>query len=125
MPRPPKRRRVAFAPGVTYFKPAGIPLRRLEEVRLGVDELEAMRLKDVAGLDQAQCAAEMAISPSTLQRVLASARAKVSEALVLGKAIRIEGGQVQVCGAQSPCDAGAPRRHRRRHGRGPGPKDEA
>ncbi|PIP48120.1 MAG: hypothetical protein COX14_04415, partial [Chloroflexi bacterium CG23_combo_of_CG06-09_8_20_14_all_45_10] len=45
MSRPPKCRRVAFLPGVTYFKPAGIPLRALEEVRLSVEEAEAIRLK--------------------------------------------------------------------------------
>ena len=54
MPRPPKCRRVAFLPDVTYFKPAGIPLRALEEVQLSVEEAEAIRLKDLEGLEQEQ-----------------------------------------------------------------------
>lgn len=52
MARPFKCRRVAFVPGVTFFKPAGIPLRALEEIRLTVEEAEAIRLKDLEGLEQ-------------------------------------------------------------------------
>lgn len=90
MPRPRKPRCVQFTPSVRYFKPAGVPLRTLEEVRLSVDEIESLRLKDVEGLVQEECARQMQLSQSTFQRILAGARAKVSMALVFGKAIRIE-----------------------------------
>ena len=96
MPRPPKTRRVGFIPSVTYFKPAGVPLVSLTEVRLGVDELEALRLKDVLGFDQEECAERMGLTQSTFQRILAAARQKVSSAIVEGKALRIEGGEYQV-----------------------------
>ena len=92
MPRPRKCRRVAFLPQVTYLKPVGIPLRALDEVEVSVEEVEAIRLKDLEGLEQAQGADRMNISRPTFQRVLASARWKISDALVNGKAIRIEGG---------------------------------
>ncbi len=105
---------MGFVPDITYFKPAGVPLRQLAEVRLRVDELEALRLKDLAGLAQEECARMMGVSQSTLQRTLASARSKVADALVMGKAIRIEGGQVRVS-EPMPCDTAMPRR-RRRHG---------
>ena len=82
MPRPPKCRRVEFLPDVTYFKPAGIPLRALEEVRLSVEEAEAIRLKDLEGLEQEQCAERMNISRPTFQRVLASGRQKMADALL-------------------------------------------
>ena len=36
-------------PPVTYYKPAGIPLRELDEVKLTVEEFEALRLKDLEG----------------------------------------------------------------------------
>ena len=52
MPRPRKCRRVEFIPGATYFKPAGIPLHLLEEVVVSVEEAEALRLKDIEGLEQ-------------------------------------------------------------------------
>lgn len=96
MPRPKRLRWISFRPGVTYFKPRGIPLRFLEEVNLTVDELEALRLADFKQLDQRLAAKKMKISQSTFQRILTSARKKVSQGLVEGKAIRIEGGKVRI-----------------------------
>ncbi len=96
MPRPVKWRRVAFLPETTYFKPAGIPLRVLEEVRLSVEEVEAIRLKDMEGLEQEQGAEKMNVSRPTFQRVLSSARQKIAEALLQGKAIRIDGGNFEM-----------------------------
>jgi predicted DNA-binding protein (UPF0251 family) len=96
MPRPPKCRRVSSLPEATYFKPAGIPLRLLDEVILSVEEAEAIRLKDLEGLEQEQSAEKMNISRPTFQRVLASARQKIADALLNGRAIRIEGGHFEV-----------------------------
>lgn len=90
MVRPRKIRRIRYSPGVTYFKPRGIPLSALSEVNLNHDEFEAIRLKNVKGLDQHACAKKMKISQSTFQRILSSANQKIAEALVEGKAIRIE-----------------------------------
>jgi len=92
MTRPVKRRRVTAIPQVSYFKPAGIPLRALEEVGLTVEEVEAVRLRDVEGLQQEDGAKRMRISRPTFHRVLGSARRKIADALINGKAIRIEGG---------------------------------
>jgi len=115
MPRPPKCRRVAFMPGVKYYKPAGIPLRFLDEVRLSIEELESVRLKDLEDLDQEQCAQRMNISRSTFQRVLGSARKKIAEALLTGKAIRIEGGNFEFQ-QESPAISDAPDIAHGRHG---------
>ena len=90
VPRPRLRRRVCFNPEVTYFKPAGVPLKQLEEVTLTYDELEALRLKNTLNLDQKEAAEKMNVSQPTLHRILLSAREKVTEALVKGKAIKIE-----------------------------------
>jgi predicted DNA-binding protein (UPF0251 family) len=79
-------------PGVTYFKPAGVRMAGLDEVVLTVDEFEAVRLKDLLGLEQEECAAKMSISQPTFHRLVLSARKKMAEAIVNGKAIRIEGG---------------------------------
>lgn len=92
MPRPRKCRKVEFVPGATYFKPAGIPMRLLENVHLTVDEVEALRLKEIEKLDQEKGAEKMGISRPTFQRILVSARKKTADALLNGKAIRIEGG---------------------------------
>ena len=103
MPRPTKCRRVAFLPNVTYFKPAGIPLRVLEEVRLSIEEAEAIRLKDLDGLEQEQGAERMNISRPTFQRVLASGRQKIADALLNGKAIKIEGGSFEMALSRFKC----------------------
>lgn len=103
MVRPRKPRRVAFLPGVTYFKPRGIPLRLLEEVQLSLEELEAIRLKDLEELEQEDAASLMGVSRPTFQRILEQARHKVAEALVQGKALRIEGGDYQVVPMQLRC----------------------
>jgi predicted DNA-binding protein (UPF0251 family) len=92
MARPIKWRRVGLIPPVTYFKPAGVPMRHLEEVALSVEEAEAIRLKDLKGLEQEECAKTMHISRPTFCRVLQSARRKVADVLVNGKALRIGGG---------------------------------
>lgn len=96
MSRPPKCRRVEFMPELTYFKPAGVPLTDLEEIQLTVEELEAIRLKDLIGLEQEGCAEKMGVSRPTYHRILSAARAKVAEALVNGKAIRVEGGNYEI-----------------------------
>lgn len=103
MSRPPKCRRVEFVPELTFFKPAGVPLRELEEVSLTVEELEAIRLKDVEGLEQEACAERMGISRPTYHRILTSARGKVACALVEGKAIRVEGGHFKLVGKRFRC----------------------
>ncbi len=106
MPRPRKCRRVAFMPGVNYYKPAGVPLRFLDEVCLSFEELESVRLKDMEDLDQEQSAERMNVSRSTFQRVLESARTKIADALLNGKAIRIEGGDFEVLPQRYICAHG-------------------
>lgn len=105
MPRPPKFRRVEFLPRVSVFKPAGVPLRELEEVVLTVEELEAIRLKDLEGLEQEECADRMQISRPTFQRVLGSAREKIALALIEGRALRIEGGNYRLAMRHFECTA--------------------
>ena len=96
MPRPKVPRVVNFQPDVTYFKPRGIPLRFLSEVKLSLDELEALRLADFESLDQPKAAKKMKISQSTFQRILTSAHQKVAQALIQGEAIRVEGGTYRI-----------------------------
>lgn len=63
-----------------------------EPVYLGVEEAEAIRLKDFKGYDQEQCAGEMGLTRPTFQRILAAARKKAAQALTEGRTIIIEGG---------------------------------
>jgi len=90
MPRPRRPRCLRFQPNVYYVKPQGIPLCFLEEVILLPDELEALKLYEVDGLDQIKAAQKMKISQPTFARTLESAQKKVAQAIIKGKAIRIE-----------------------------------
>jgi len=110
MPRPISPREIEAPPEATWFKPTGIPLRDLEEVVLTFDEIEAIRLADAEGLYQEQVAEQMKVSRPTVGRILASARQKIAEALVQGKAIRMEGGTINIRDPKlgKPCCA---RRH--------------
>lgn len=85
---------VVDEPHCGKFIPEGIA--DSSTVVLGVEELEAIRLKDLLGYDQSICANEMGLSRPTFQRVLRSARAKVALALVEGQTINIQGGNYMV-----------------------------
>lgn len=89
MPRPKLCRKVGFNPNITYFKPQGVPMKMLDEVELSIEEIEALRLKNIEDLDQNECAKHMNTSQSTFQRILSSAYKKISLALIDGKAIKI------------------------------------
>jgi len=141
MVRPKCCRRVAGLPRCGMFKPAGVPACSLEEVVLTVDELEAIRLADLQGLYQEQAAGQMKVSRQTFGRIIESARRKVAETLVEGKALRIEGGVITMAEMRTfkchhcqhawgaPFGAGRPPEcpkcksvniHRAPEGRGPG-----
>ena len=92
MPRPRICRRVRFKPNVTYFKPAGVRITDLDETILTIDEYETVRLIDLENVEQNKAAEQMKISQPTLSRLLKSGRKKIAEAIIKGKAIRIQGG---------------------------------
>jgi len=92
--RPKIKRTIRFFPEITYFKPAGIPLRELSEVTLSLDEVEALRLAELENLEQEEAAKEMDISRITFQRILHQSHKKIAECLIYGKALRINGGEV-------------------------------
>jgi len=76
--------------GYSLFKPSGVPLSRMDTVTIALDELEAMRLCDLEGHDQGQAAEEMGISRGTIQRLVYSARRKMVDVVIHGKALAIE-----------------------------------
>ncbi len=96
MVRPRKNRLVSFKPEVSYFKPRGIPMIELSEIRLTVDEREAIRLADMLGHSHAEAGALMGVSRATFGRIIQRARRIVADALISGKAIRVEGGNYRM-----------------------------
>jgi len=98
MPRPCCLRHIGSKPPAGFFKPAGVPACSLEQVTLTLDEVEALRLADLNGLYQEQAAKQMKISRPTFSRIVEEARRKVADALIHGKALRLEGGIVRIKG---------------------------
>lgn len=96
MPRPHRNRTILNRPEVVRFKPAGIPAAKLDEIVLGEDELEAIRLADFEGLYQEEAARRMNVSRPTFGRIIAQARRKMASMIVEGKSLRIEGGPVTI-----------------------------
>ncbi|MGB4659844.1 MAG: DUF134 domain-containing protein [Mobilitalea sp.] len=92
MARPIKLRKIEHIPAIPYFVPSETEVSELPENVLKLEELEAIRLKDLEGLEQGECAERMEVSRPTFQRILLSAREKVADSLINGKMIHIEGG---------------------------------
>lgn len=92
--RPKRKRMIRFNPEITYFKPAGVPMRGLLEENLTLDEVEAIRLYDLEDLDQEKASGKMQISRITFLRILHSAHKKIASSLIYGKAISLKGGDV-------------------------------
>jgi predicted DNA-binding protein (UPF0251 family) len=89
MPRPRLCRKIELNPNVTFYKPQGVPLRELKIINITHEEWEALRLKNVEGLDQTKAAERMNTSQSTFQRIFSGAQKKISTAIVQGMAIKI------------------------------------
>jgi len=92
MARPTKWRKIENIPLIPYFIPSETNIAEVPVNILKLEELEAIRLKDLEGLEQGECAEKMEISRPTFQRILISAREKIADSLVNGKIIHIEGG---------------------------------
>lgn len=92
MARPIKWRKIEHIPMVPYFIPADHEIEGVEVNVLLLEEVEAIRLKDLEGLEQAECAERMEVSRPTFQRILLSAREKIADGMINGKAIHIAGG---------------------------------
>ncbi|MCX6809757.1 MAG: DUF134 domain-containing protein [Candidatus Berkelbacteria bacterium] len=92
--RPKRKRCISFVPEITYFKPAGVPLRELQGEILTLDEVEALRLTDIENLDQETASKKMGIARITYLNVIHSAHEKVARALIYGKSIQMKGGDI-------------------------------
>ncbi len=100
MARPCKNRRICAYPKVLGFTPFG---DYAETVNLSIDEYEAFRLIDKMDYNQQECAKHMGVARSTVAAIYESARSKIADAVVYGKAINISGGDVFVCEYNSLC----------------------
>ena len=97
MPRPGKCRNVCCLPDSKYFGPLDFPVDKLNILNMTVDEYETIRLIDLKGFTQEECAKQMNISRTIVQGIYDMARKKLAESLVNRKVLLIEGGEYQIC----------------------------
>ncbi|MBM4235480.1 MAG: DUF134 domain-containing protein [Firmicutes bacterium] len=117
MPRPLKWRKVCCLPESNHFGPLDRRTSEDNAVTMTVDEYETIRLIDLEGFNQEECAAQMNVARTTVQGIYINARKKLAESLINGKVLFIEGGEYRLCeGTGSNCYSGGCRRHR--HGSG-------
>lgn len=121
MARPRKWRRVCCLPDSNRFGPLNAVENSKDTVTMSVDEYETIRLIDLEGLTQEECAKQMKIARTTVQGMYGDARKKISESLVNSKVLHIEGGDYKLCdGVELEEGCGGCHRHGRGRGRGRG-----
>ena len=106
MPRPRKWRRVCDLPDINLFGPLNVKAPADDLIIMTVEEYETIRLIDFEGMMQEECAARMNVARTTVQKIYNAARKKVADALVNGRALKIEGGDYRLCdeyGTTRPC----------------------
>ena len=117
MARPRKWRNVCRLPESNRFGPLDSSADAKNHVIMTVDEYETIRLIDLEGFTQEECATQMNVARSTVQGNYIGARKKLAESLVEGKVLSIEGGEYRLCdGLGNGCGRGC-HRHRHRHRR--------
>lgn len=111
MPRPIKRRNVCSLPKHNRFGPLDVMVDDVDFVEMCVDEYETIRLIDLGGFTQEECAQQMNVARTTIQSIYSSARMKVAQSLVNNKALIIKGGEYRLCGGKrNGCGRGCQRR---------------
>ena len=109
-----KWRQVCSLPENNRFGPLDSTGDRNNKVRMTVDEYETIRLIDLEGFTQEECAGQMNVARTTVQGIYTSARKKLAESLVNGSVLVIEGGEYRICNKMgNECGRGCHRRRRR------------
>lgn len=113
MPRPRKCRKVCCLPDSSRFGPMDSSIDQDWYVTMSIDEYETIRLIDLQGFTQEECAGQMSVARTTIQGIYNDARTKLADALVNSKILRIEGGDYQLCdGLEESCGCGGCRMQR-------------
>jgi len=117
MARPRKNRKICKMPKVNFYGPMG-KKDDLETIILSVEGYESIRLMDYEGMTQAECAKQMGVARTTLQRIYEEARNIVADGIVNGKIIHISGGNYELCRNKNneECSNCRGRGHRNRFG---------
>ncbi len=97
MARPTKFRQVCSLPDSNRFGPLDVNVSEDHFITLHIDEYETIRLIDLEGFTQAECAQQMNVARTTVTAIYSRARLKLAKSLVLNKTLHIKGGEYQLC----------------------------
>ncbi|MDD3126852.1 MAG: DUF134 domain-containing protein [Candidatus Izemoplasmatales bacterium] len=112
MARPRKLRRICCMPESSSFGPGNQMISSDNTITMSIDEYETIRLIDLEGLMQEECAVQMNIARTTVQSIYCEARKKIANALVNHKWLVISGGDITICdGMNLSCDQRGCQRH--------------
>ncbi|MGI6206106.1 MAG: DUF134 domain-containing protein [Anaerovoracaceae bacterium] len=102
MARPEKSKRICGMPRTSFFFSSG-ENSDSDQIILSIEEYETIRLIDYSGLTQEQCASQMHVARTTVQRMYTEARRKISKFIVEGCALKICGGNYELCKNSERC----------------------
>ncbi len=111
MSRPQRRRKICSEPKYRGFAPLETDRAKSGEIELSFDEYETIRLIDLAGLTQEQCARHMGVSRTTVTKIYDNARGKLADMLINGRTLNVTGGNYSVCNGHDPENTGEPCEH--------------
>ena len=103
LPRPRKWRKVCCLPNTNRFGPLNGCVSPDDVIQMTVDEYETIRLIDLEGMNQEDCAGHMNVARTTVQGIYNEARRKLALSLVEGRVLFIEGGDYHLCDGQNNC----------------------
>ncbi|MDI9509963.1 MAG: DUF134 domain-containing protein [Clostridiales bacterium] len=116
MSRPIKWRKVCGLPESNKFGPLDLSIEERDYVNMTVDEYETIRLIDLEGFTQEECAKQMNVGRTTVQGIYVEARRKLAQSLIDGKVLVIEGGEYRLCDdLVNGCGRGCRRNRRNRN----------
>lgn len=105
MPRIKILRTLDDLPIIKGFRPIWMKANLRQAVVMNLEEYEALRLIDYENHIHEQAAGTMNISRPTFTRIYESARKKLAKALVEGRSLLIEGGDVAIQAAHWYCES--------------------
>lgn len=97
MARPRKCRRICCVPEKKWYGPLNTPIEKDNVILISVEEYEVIRLIDSIGMTQEECATQMDVARTSIQRLYNDARKKMADSFVNGKLLKIEGGNYTEC----------------------------
>lgn len=124
MARPTKWRHVCSLPENSRFGPLDVEVSDDNYIRMRVDEYETIRLIDLEGFTQAECAEQMNVARTTVQAIYSKARRKLAKTLVDNKVLLIQGGEYKLCdGKGEGCGRGCQHHNSGQNRPGQRPRD--